>query len=74
MKIYKKRKVEKKGKQVLVEDVKHNLGYPYGIPQQPVMNVGRGQFQGLVYQTSMVPEPMMLRPLPTFMSSPRGYY
>ena len=39
-----KREFENKGKQVLVEGINHNLGYPYGVPQQPMMNVGKGQF------------------------------
>ena len=33
VKICKKRKFEKKGKQVLVEGVNCNLGYPHRIPQ-----------------------------------------
>ena len=74
MEICKKRDFDNKGKQVLVEGVNHNLGYPYGVPQQFVMNVGRGQFRGPMYQISMIPEQMMARPPPKFMLCPRGYY
>ena len=38
------------------------------------MSVGRGQFRGPVYQTSMVPGPMVTRYSPRFTSNARGGY
>ena len=72
--ICKKRSEIAKDKQVLSDHGSHEIDYPYGFPSQPIMSVGRGQFRGLVYQTSMVPRPMVTRYPPRFTSNARGSY